>query len=312
MRALAIVFLLIVLGSPWQIVSAQELDPRAARELDLAERSLNAGRTGRARVALRRSLARTPSARGSALALRLLPQLPAATRPSERAREDARWILDALQSLDSPAVERTRGWALAILGRHGDAIDAVRIRAQEHASADRLQQMAALFVTRDALQDAERAMGRALRILPQSRELQLALASLHMARGRPEHAIRGLLGVLALDPNDHVARRDLAGAYMAAGRHEEAMTTLRELARTSEDPSDELLLADAALELGRHAIAEQAARRAIAAGATSGHSTLALALAAQGRRTEATQALQHAPDDARSRRARRVLGENEQ
>lgn len=293
-------------------IAAQDLDARSERELVHAERLLEAGRTGRARSLLRRSLGRAPSSRGATLAARLLPPLAEAVSPSQRAREDAGWIVEALAELPGPEAERARGWALAVLGRHDDAIEALRIRAQDEASANQLQRMAALFAARDALHDAERAMVRALRIFPQSRELQLALASVQVARGRPEHAIRVLLTVLGLDPDDHVARRDLAGALMAAGRHEEAMTTLSHLARTSEDPSDELLLADAALELGRHQVAEQAARRAITAGASSGHSTLALALAAQGRTTEANQALSRAPDDARSRRARRVLGENAQ
>ena len=199
-----------------------------------------------------------------------------------------------------------------MLGRHDDAIGALSLRAQEEASANRLHELAALFVARESLAHAERAMRRALRILPQSREIRLGLASVLVARGRPEEAIRSLLTVLGLDPDDHVARRDLAGAFMAAGRAEEAMSTLRHLTRSSSEPHDELLLADAALELGRHRVAEEAARRAIDRGVTSGHSTLALALAAQGRDTEASRALQRAPDDARARRARRVLGENAQ
>ena len=290
----------------------EEPDARTQRELDRAERLLDAGRTPSARSRLRQSLRRAPSLRGVTLALRLLPALPDAASPSPDALADANWILEVLDSLEheSDTLERARGSVLALLGRHREAIDAVHARAQNAASAATLHAMAALFAARDALMDAERAMRRALRILPQSRDLRVALAALHVARGRPEHAVQTLMGVLGLFPNDHEARRDLAGALMAAGRHEEAIATLEHLERVSEDPADSILLADAALELGRHHVAERAARRAIDAGEASGLATLALTLAAQGRRTEALQALARAPDDVRARRARRVLGEN--
>lgn len=301
-------FLLLLTASWVSVGSAQELDVRTSRELAQAQRLLDAGRVARARNVLKRSLRRAPTLDAARLAVRLLPGLSDATEASPRAQRDTVWILEALQPLSGAEAERLRGWTLAVAGQSEDAIQAVSVRAQDADSATLLQEMAALFVARDALEHAERAMRRALRILPQSRELQLGFATLQMARGRPEHAVRALLSVLGLDPHDHVARRDLAGAFMAAGRHEEAMTTLRHLTRESDQPRDELLFADAALELGRHRVAEEAARRAIDAGESTGYSTLALALAAQGRRSEAMRALGDAPDDPRARRARRVLG----
>lgn len=295
-------------------IAAQDtdIDRRTERELAQAQRLLERGRTGRARIVLQRSLRRSPSFQAAQLSTRLLPELAQATSPTERELEDARWVLDALAPFSSPAAERARAHTLTVLGEHRRAIEAIRVRAQDQEAALTLERMASLFVARRALRDAELATQQALRIMPQSRELRLGLAALSVARGRPESAVQMLLGVLALDPNDHVARRDLAGAMMAAGRHNDALTTLRELQRQTGDAEDALLLADAALELGRHRVAEEASRTAIASGSSTGYATLALALAAQGRRAEALQALAQAPDDVRARRARRVLEQNAQ
>ncbi len=307
--------------------AAQEPRPDAISALlARAEAASARGRDAQAWALWARAARRAPPEDGRvALALgAALPTEPVEASPA--VRERAVRARDALDDFlehaapEHPAARRAahlRGWAAALAGDHGSAIERVggAIGLQDRESATWLGRLAALAVRRGDLEAARRALVAAHRAWPQDDEGLRDLGAIELALGRPGEAVERYARIVGRRPEDLAARRDLAGALVAAGRAEEAMAILARAAELHPEDADLWIeCAHAALEAGAPDRAERAARAAIERLASDdgrGHAALGAALAALGRREAAAaafdEALRRDPSDVRARQGRDTL-----
>jgi choline-sulfatase len=114
--------------------------------------------------------------------------------------------------------------------------DCARAEPEFHAaaaaglpSADAHLGLATCLGRRGDLAGAERALGEARRLEPDSPAVRANLGILQAAKGDFAAAVQSLTAALAADPNLHEARFNLAVAYAKAGRRSEAATAARDL-----------------------------------------------------------------------------------
>ncbi|MEZ4247020.1 MAG: hypothetical protein R3B99_02070 [Polyangiales bacterium] len=287
-------------------VRADDVDDRCAVRV---KRQLDAGALARARRTLDRCAWRSPSdSRWAHLVATWIPtSLDRLEAPDDALREDltrARALADAAPD---PSLDRERAWWRFV----ADGTFELEIGPQDPAGVTLLRRVAALSWRRGRVEDAERALRRAHRVMPQDPETARDLAALLVARGRAEEGVALLGNVRAAHPADRGLKREHALALLAAGRGDDALVIFEALARDDEAGLDTLRLASAALELGHATRAESAARRALerldpSAGAEA-HAVRGLALLALGRRDEAREALRLGSDDLRARSALAAL-----
>lgn len=238
-------------------------------------------------------------------------ELEAYVEPSPELREVLERSRAYAEAVPSPAPElvRLRAWTMLVL----DGVAELDIGPQDAPGAAWWRRTAALLWRRHAHDDAERALRRAARSMPQDPDLARDLAALLVARGRPDEAVSVLGLVRAAHPEDRGLMRELALALVAAGRGEDGLAMLETLARDDASGEALLLLATATLELGRadsaRRLAEQAARRLPGERTASAHALVGLACLALGKRDEALAALRLGADDPRALAALTALGQ---
>lgn len=285
---------------------ADDADDRCAVRI---KRQLDAGALPRARRTLDRCARRSPTdSRWAHLVAIWIPtDLDRLEAPDEALREDlsrARALADAAPDA---TLDRERAWWRFL----ADGVFELEIGPQDSAGVALLRRVAALAWRRGRLEDAERALRRAYRVMPQDPDTARDLAALLVARGRAEESVALLGNVRAAHPADRELKREHALALLAAGRGDDALVILEALARDDDGGVDTLRLASAALELGDATRAEAAARRALerldAPRAPAAHAVRGLALLALGRRDEAREALRLGSDDLRARSALAAL-----
>lgn len=238
-------------------------------------------------------------------------ELEAYVEPSPELREvleRSRTYAEAVPRPD-PELVRLRAWTMLVL----DGVAELEAGPQDAPGAAWWRRTAALLWRRHAHDDAERALRRAARSMPQDEELARDLAALLVARGRPDEAVSILGLARAAQPEERALMRELALALVAAGRGEDGLAMLETLARHDASGEALLLLATATLELGRadpaRRLAEQAARRLPHERAASAHALRGLACLALGRRDEALAALRLGANDPRAQAALTALGQ---
>ncbi|MBO6938686.1 MAG: hypothetical protein JJ863_27205 [Deltaproteobacteria bacterium] len=328
MRPLGLAIALLSLAT--SVAGAQsDTDPRVDRWLERARQLLERGRERPATALLERVLDRTPS--DPRLPATIAEGLPtdaasAAALSDEECAARAEWTLGLLGRVEPADTEANRerarleGWARAVGGEHDAALALVSEAAGVHdeATAKMLRRLAALFVRRDQLGQARRALMLAIRAWSRDPELVADLAAVELARGMAEDAVRLLRSELAHRPEHRLLREDFAGALLAAGRRAEAIRVWRALADEVSEPGDERRMrraaARAALADERWETARVEARRALGVDGTDGEARLLLGLALIGleRPEPARLALERAgaalgADDLRVQRALAAL-----
>lgn len=254
-------------------VTAQAQSARGSaseRALTAAEHDLARGQAARAERRLKSALVRDPReprllARYAAL---LVPLDVERTTPMPRRVESARELMTRIarrETLPSdPSVltdpERERVLALhaalaeALLMHDDESFALVRAggRLQDPLTVVCLRQIAALAVTRDRLDLAERALALARQYYLQDLTLGAELGHVLLARGRGEAALRLFAERYAIEPQSVEARRDLAYALATEGRAGEALALLSaDRAACERAPGCAVEAARIALEAGR-------------------------------------------------------------
>lgn len=302
------------------VASAQPESGPVERWLERAETLRSRGRTRAAESLIERALERDPSAPRLPSAIgRSLPPIAAAVWavPREEMLSRTGWVLEQLGRLERSdperlrARDRLRAWAIAIVGERQEealALLSESVGVHDEQGARELRRMAALFVHREHLALARRALVFALRAWSRDPELVADLAAVELARGLPAEAIRLLRGELVHRPDHRLLREDLAGALLAAGLRAEAIRLWRGLAQEASEGAVERRLrraaGRAAIADGRYETARVEARRALGVDPEDGEARLLLGLALVGLER---------PEPARLalRRARLLLGDDD-
>jgi small GTP-binding protein len=211
-------------------------------------------------------------------------RLALATVHAERGRPEAaapllRVVLRELPERVDVALQLAR--ALRADGDHDGAIAALAPMVGPHCEdAELLRVLARLYQERGGSDDdahAGRAWDRLLTVAPDHPEALLALARIHLRRGRLAESMPLLQHALAVAPlDDHAEIHAAMGeANARCGQWERAIDPLRAaVALADANPAAWEALARVALELGLLDEADDAAARAIALGATRDRAAL--------------------------------------
>lgn len=217
----------------------------------------------RARIFLRRAVARAPGdARG---VLRLgaltLPTTLPGTPLSDSVRRDVDEVRAAIAvALGPTAVQdastalllrRMDAWAQAVRGDLDEAVqNASRSCGRlDDETAQMLRTIARYAVQRDALALADRALDGARRCSAASIDAVWELAIVRLARGQTAEAVTLLREVVQRQPGDINALRDLAGALLASGETADSLHLYTDIAaQCPRDARCHLDIARAALE----------------------------------------------------------------
>lgn len=285
------------------------------RAVEAARDDARPARATRARRAIERCASRYPTdAAWVFFAARLLPsELDALAHPTATILADAQRVRALARDVASEDTDTTRrvalvdAWAALVLG----SSDEVFVGLQDPDGVAFLRRASALRWRRGAGELAERDLRRAYRSMPQDVDVARELAALLVARGRPDEAVGFLAVARRGQPDSEALQREHALALLAAGRGTEALALLAGLAERDASGEDLVRHAEAALELGRPAVAEASARASLRLLKTEGlahaHAIRGLALLALGRDEEARAALRLGVADVRARSALTAL-----